>query len=206
MHDEKGYVQFQCDWDRTTEPVGPTLDELRTWRDQLHQLGLIGVYPDGIGYGNLSCRPNSDGSFFITGTATGHLASLGPEHLAEVTAYDIARNWVRCRGPVQASSESLSHAAVYRSEPAARAIIHVHHMDLWKHLFDRLPTTDPQCEAGTPAMANAIEDLFKAKRLRGEGLFVMGGHREGLIAFGGNLDEAGTHLLEALKRYQRGEK
>jgi ribulose-5-phosphate 4-epimerase/fuculose-1-phosphate aldolase len=203
MHDEKGYVQFLCDWEHAPPPRGPMLDELRACRDQMHQLGLVGVFPDGIGYGNLSCKPQPGNAFVITGTATGKLTTLGAEHLTEVIAYDAARNWLRCRGPMQASSESLSHAAIYETDPAIRAIIHVHHLELWQHLYDRIPTTDPRAEAGTPAMATAIEDLFRTSRLRGTGLFVMGGHREGLVAFGGSVKEAASRLLGALTEFQK---
>jgi ribulose-5-phosphate 4-epimerase/fuculose-1-phosphate aldolase len=197
MHGEKGYVQFLCDWERADPPTGPMLDDLRLWRDQLYLLGMIGVYPEGIGFGNLSCRPGPGNEFVITGTATGALPTLGPEHLTEVLECDIARNWLRCRGPMQASSESLSHAAIYRSCPQARAVIHVHHFKLWERLFGKAPTTDPCAEAGTPAMAEAIAGLFRAGPV---GLFVMGGHREGIMVVGSNLDEAGTRLLSALEQ------
>jgi ribulose-5-phosphate 4-epimerase/fuculose-1-phosphate aldolase len=197
MHDEKGYVQFLCDWERADPPTGPMLDDLRAWRDRLHRLGLIGVYPDGIGYGNLSCLPGPGSEFVITGTATGALPMLGPEHLTEVVDCDVARNWLRCRGPVQASSESLSHAAVYRSSPQVRAVIHVHHFKLWERLFGKAPTTDPRAEAGTPAIAKAIEDLFRAGPVD---LFVMGGHHEGVMAVGTNMGEAGAWLLAALEQ------
>lgn len=193
MHDEKGYVQFHCDWDRADPPAA---DALRAWRDRLRRLGLVGVYPDGIGYGNLSVRRG--GTFIITGTATGALETLGPEHVTEVTAFDIGRNWLRCRGPAQASSESLSHAAIYRTDPTVRAVIHVHHAGLWNGRYDKLPTTDPHAQAGTPAMASAIEWLFRDGAVRDTGLFVMGGHRDGIMAFGGDLEDAGLKLLAAL--------
>jgi hypothetical protein len=199
MHDEKGYVQFLCDWERGNPPAGPVVELLCTWRNRLHQLRLIGVYPDGIGYGNLSCRHGE--SFVITGTATGALKTLGPEHLTEVINYHIDRNWLRCRGPVQASSESLSHAAIYRGHPAARAVIHVHHSRLWKHLCETAPVTAPQAEAGTPAMAHAIETLLHDPRLSESGVFAMGGHRDGIMAFGSDIDEAGGKLLEALEQF-----
>lgn len=202
MHDEKGYIQFHCDWEWADAPAGALFDALRAWRDRLFSLGLIGIYPNGIGYGNLSCRPGE--TFVITGTATGSIPSLGPEHLTEVTAYDIDRNWVRCRGPVQASSESLSHAAVYRSDPTIRAVIHVHHLDLWQRLLGNVPTTDADAEAGTPAMAYAIEALFRDGPVREERLFAMGGHREGVMTFGKSLDEAGARLLEALEQLRKG--
>src|SRR5207302_1989498 len=75
---------------------------------------------------------------------------------------DVAANALGCRGPVAASSESLSHAAVYAAEPAAAAVIHVHHLGLWEELRDVLPTTDSRAEAGKPAMADAITALLRA--------------------------------------------
>lgn len=202
MFEEKGYIQFLCDFEPAPPPAGPMLDAMRVWRDRLFQLGLIGVYPDGIGFGNVSCHPGADRTFVITGTATGKLPSLGPEHLTEVVDYDATRNWLRCRGPMQASSESLSHSAVYDSDSTIRAVIHVHHMTLWQRLYNKMPTTDPQAEAGTPAMAKAIEELFKRGRVRETGFFIMGGHREGVVAFGRDLDEAGERLLGLLRPFQ----
>jgi L-ribulose-5-phosphate 4-epimerase len=202
MHDEKGYVQFRCDWERAAPTAGPLPDALRAWRDRLFDAKLIGVYADGIGFGNLSARAGPGGPFVITGTATGQIARLGPEHLTEVTEYDSAANWLRCRGPAQASSESLSHAAVYEGNSAIRAVVHVHHLGLWQHHYDRLPTTDPAAAAGTPAMAWAIAELFRSGRLGAAGLFVMGGHREGLISFGGTIAEAAERLLEELARFE----
>jgi ribulose-5-phosphate 4-epimerase/fuculose-1-phosphate aldolase len=198
MHDEKGYIQFRCDWERCEPSLGPAVEALAAWRNRLHALGLIGVYPDGIGYGNLSVR-SADGTFLITGTATGGLQAIGTEHITEVVAYDITANWLRCRGPVQASSESLSHAAVYGSDPGIAAVIHVHHLGLWERLRGVLPTTDPAAEAGTPAMALAITELLRDPLTRRRGLFVMGGHREGLIAFGQSLDEAGAAICMAFE-------
>jgi ribulose-5-phosphate 4-epimerase/fuculose-1-phosphate aldolase len=198
MTDEKGYIQFHCEWEPADPPAVP--GDLIAWRDRLHRLGLIGVYPNGISYGNISTLTEG-GSFLITGTATGHLPTLGPEHFAEVTAFDFASNWLRCRGPVKASSESLSHAAVYVSDPTARAVIHVHHLGMWEQLRDRIPTADHVAEAGTPEMAWAIESLLRQPGVKESGFFVMGGHREGLIAFGATLDEAGERIVAALDAF-----
>ena len=189
MHDEKGYIQFRCDWTDAPPPVVPP--ELVAWRNRLHAMNLIGVYPDGIGFGNISIRE----PFIISGTATGHLEVAKADHFAEIVSFDIAGNAVNCSGRVKASSESLSHAAVYAADPAARAVIHVHHLAAWESLRGRAPTTDPAAEAGTPAMADAIAGLVHA------GFFVMGGHREGLVACGRTLDEAGERLLAALEDF-----
>jgi ribulose-5-phosphate 4-epimerase/fuculose-1-phosphate aldolase len=194
--DEKGYVRFDCAWERAAPPATPLVEGLVRWRDRLYKLGLIGVYPDGIGFGNLS-RRLAGNRFVISGTATGRLAELGPDHFTEVAGYDFAANALSCRGPVQASSESLSHAAVYESVPAAGAVVHVHHLGLWQRLSGVIPTTNPRAEAGTPEMAWAITYLFRGAGVPG-GLFVMGGHREGLIAFGETIDEAGERIVAAL--------
>jgi L-ribulose-5-phosphate 4-epimerase len=196
--DEKGYIQFHCDWTAAGPPEGPLVLALANWRDRLYRLGLIGVYPDGVGFGNVSGR-RSGGGFVISGTATGGVSSLGPEHFAEVTGYDIAANTLACRGPVRASSESLSHAGVYEADPTAGAVFHVHHLGLWKHFYGRLPTTVPTAEAGTPEMAWAIAKLLADPSVRARGVFVMGGHREGLMAFGPTPDAAGQRIVEVFE-------
>lgn len=200
IRDEKGYIQFRCEWERAAPPAGPLVAELVECRNRLRGLGLIGVYPDGIGFGNISGR--LPGGFLISGTATGHLPLAGPEHFTEVVWSDVAANALGCRGPVAASSESLSHAAVYAVERAAGAVIHVHHLGLWEQLRDTIPTTDPRAEAGTPAMADAITALLRAG-VPG-GLFVMGGHREGLMVFGRTADEARERLLAVWNRADPG--
>ena len=195
--DEKGYIQFHCDWTPADPPVVPAA--LLDCRERLHRLGLIGVYPDGIGFGNISTRNPGfipfPPRFLISGTATGSLPTLGPEHFAEVTAFDFASNSLSCRGPVKASSESLSHAAVYANDPTAQVVIHAHHLKRWEALRDCVPTTDCAAEAGTPRMAWAIEELLGTPGVKEGGFFVMGGHREGLMAFGPSVEEAAERLL-----------
>lgn len=194
---EEGYVRFRCEWEPAPPPSGPEVEALRGWRDRLRRLGLVGAYRDGVGFGNLSHRL-ADGSFLVSGTQTGALPSLGPEHFSVVVGCEPARNRLRCRGPAKASSESLSHDAVYRSVPSARAVFHVHHDALWRRLLGRTPTTDPAAEAGTPEMALAIAALLRDGEAGGGGLLVMGGHPEGLISFGATPGEAGERLVEAL--------
>jgi L-ribulose-5-phosphate 4-epimerase len=196
---ERGYVLFRCEREPAPPPTGALVQSLLDWRARLHRLGLIGVYPDGIGFGNLSFRiPRSD-RFVISGTNTGRFPVLTAEHLTLVTSYDFARNRLACRGPVDASSESLSHAAVYLADPQAEAVVHVHHGSLWSSVVDRLPTTERTALAGTPEMARAIESLVGTGRTREEGLIVMGGHPEGVIAYGRDVQEAGQRILRAMR-------
>ena len=94
---------------------------------------LIGQYEDlGIGYGNISVRRGSCDLFLISGTQTGHLPATDERHYSLVTDCDIRNNIVRCSGPVQASSEAMTHAAIYALGDAIGAVVHVHSAELWK--------------------------------------------------------------------------
>jgi hypothetical protein len=50
-------------------------------------------------------------------------------------------------------------------------------------------------------MAWAIEALLRQAGVKDRGLFVMGGHREGLMAFGSTLDEACERIVAALNAF-----
>jgi hypothetical protein len=89
----------------------------------------------------------------------------------------------------------LSHAAVLESDPTAKAVIHVHNLDLWKRQIDKVPTTSRKVEYGTPEMAYEIKRLFEETAVKTLKFFVMGGHEEGVISFGKDLYEAGTALF-----------
>ncbi len=193
---DEGYIKFHCRW--TPSPALPAhqLAGLIYWRQRLYDAGLIGAYPDGVGFGNISRRWQGH-QFVISGSATGRMPVLGTQHFALVTDFDIPNNSLQCKGPVKASSESLSHAAVYQACPEVGAVVHIHSLDLWQHSLNLLPTTDPLAPYGTPDMALAIADLLQAPWLRHrQKLLVMGGHREGLIAFGADVAEAGKVVLE----------
>ena len=94
----------------------PELDAART---TLHDAGLIGVYPSGIGYGNVSLRLAGN-LFLISGSGTGSSRLLGKQGYSLVRAFDPLENTVASFGPVQASSESMTHGAVYGAANKAR--------------------------------------------------------------------------------------
>src|SRR5262249_21097291 len=148
----EGYVKYRCE--RIDRPLAPFdgFAELNQCRTHLHELGLVGVYPDGIAYGNVSVREGATSCFYITGSATGEIRTLDLCHYAHVTEFDVARNRVKCEGPVQASSESMTHAAVYVALAEAHAVLHVHHLGLWNRLLGNVPTTAAEVEYGTPEM------------------------------------------------------
>jgi ribulose-5-phosphate 4-epimerase/fuculose-1-phosphate aldolase len=166
------------------------LAELNQYRRKLRELNLIGVDSNGIGFGNLSVRNGATSNFYITGSATGALAELTLADCVRVVAYDFEQNWVRYEGSAVPSSESLTHAAIYKYEPTASAVIHCHDFALWATVLHRVPTTSQAAAYGTPQMANEIIRLFNVGDLRTRKIFVMAGHESGIVAFGENFEEA----------------
>lgn len=178
------------------------ISSLNEWRDSLYRVGLIGKDQHGIGYGNISCRLNKN-IFIITGSGTGSLKKLTAEHFTKVTAYNFPENTLESTGPLKASSESMTHAAVYETIPGCNAVFHVHHLTLWETLLARLPSTAKHIEYGTPAMAEEITRLLTDPVLLKQGILAMGGHKEGIISFGKDLDEAGSILLSWLAAHKK---
>ncbi|MGA7303378.1 MAG: class II aldolase/adducin family protein [Rhodothermales bacterium] len=199
-NDEKGYIQFTCEWEPVEAVVYDRLPELIKWRRLLFEERLVGVDAQGVGYGNMSERVGATASFVITSTQTGHLDELDASHYAIVTDFDVHGNRVSCRGAIKASSESLSHAILYQAAPEIGAVIHVHDSESWERLRGRVPTTHPAAEAGTVAMADEIERLMKSTDLASRGILVMGGHKDGLISFGRNIADAAAVMLRACGR------
>ena len=193
---DEGYIKYQCNWTSCDTISADEIIQLNHWRDRLYRLGLIGVYDDGIGFGNLSIRQDNSDLFIISGTKTGSIPHLSHQHYTKVTDFDWQQNYVTCIGAIQASSESLTHGAVYTSNPAVNAVIHVHNLQLWQSLIDRVPTTNKNCAYGTPEMAKEIIRLSRKDSVKDLKIIVMSGHQEGIITFGKDLEEAGNILLD----------
>ena len=192
---ETGSVKFSCEHVAQETAPFAGFEQLNECRQRLWQLGLIGLDANGIGYGNVSVREGDH--FYITGSGTGGKSELALTDYARVTAYDFTRNWLRCEGGTVASSESLTHAAVYESEARAGAVIHCHDLKLWKALLGRVPTTAATVAYGTPDMAHEVQRLFQKTDLGSQKIFVMGGHPEGVVTFGTDLAEASSVLSAA---------
>ena len=187
---DEGYVKYECRWENKPSICEADIVELNKWRNKLYQLGFIGEYDNGIGFGNLSVRiPNSQYPI-ISGTQTGGIAELTVQHYTKVTDFDWHKNYVACRGLIQASSETLTHAAIYVAEPEANAVVHVHDLDLWRKLLYKVPTTNPDCAYGTPEMAEEIIRLCQQQQTKEQKIIIMSGHEEGILTFGHTLAEA----------------
>jgi ribulose-5-phosphate 4-epimerase/fuculose-1-phosphate aldolase len=190
------YVKFT--YERARDQLAPfdAFAELNEYRRKLLELQLIGVSSNGVSFGNLSVRDGVTNNFYVTGSGTGALCELTLADCAKVVAYDFNRNWVRYEGAAIPSSESLTHAAVYKSDGSVRGIIHCHDSSLWLTLLDRVPTTSNAAEYGTPEMAWEIIRLFRTGDAQQRKLFVMAGHEGGVVTFGKNLEEAFAVLMQ----------
>jgi L-ribulose-5-phosphate 4-epimerase len=192
---DEGYIKFRCIWNEAKPISKNQLIEINKWRDTLYNLGLIGAYNNGIGFGNISIR-SDDQTFIITGSATGGLKTLNENHYTLVNEYDLIQNSLICSGPIKASSESLSHAVIYECSRETNAVIHIHNLEMWENNIHKVPTTREDISYGTVEMANEIKRLFINTNVNIEKIIVMAGHKEGIVTFGKTLDEAGEILLK----------
>ena len=197
-----GFVKFNCHWNQS----GPVISDeqfeiINTWREILFNMDLIGAYENGVGFGNLSMRINNSNQFVITGSATGEIPELEPGHYVKVSSVNLDDNAVQCVGPLKASSESLTHAAIYMADPDANAVIHVHCIDLWNKLIHKSPTTNPSMDYGTIALAKDIFRLFSESDVIEKRIIIMAGDRAGILTFGHDMDEAANVLLSHLKNF-----
>lgn len=191
---DDGYIKYTSNRRDGVAPPSAQLDELNQARTVLFDLGLIGVYPNGVGFGNLSIRTSND-QFVITASATGGLRTLRREQFCLVESFSIDGNHVRSRGPLPASSESMTHGAIYAAKPEVKCVMHVHSRalfdDLLQHNGLATPTDVPY---GTPAMARSVAHLVSCQPDLPV-LFVMAGHEEGIVAYGADVASTQSLLL-----------
>jgi L-ribulose-5-phosphate 4-epimerase len=197
----QGAVKFNCHWTQS----GPVISDeeyeiINYWREILFNMDLIGAYENGVGFGNISMRIGKGNQFLITGSATGEIPELEPGHYVKVNSFNIEDNAVQCIGPLKASSESLTHAAIYSADPDTNAVIHVHSFELWSELIYKVPTTNPAMDYGTIGLAKDIARLFSESDVFEKRIIVMAGDRAGILTFGHDIDEAVNVLMQYLKK------
>ena len=203
LSDREGVIRFRLEFTKARPEVADLLIELNAWRRILRMVGLVGQDParyGGLGYGNLSLRLPSETRaegqprFVITGSQTGRFTDLGPEDFAVVVAWDIDENLVVARGPIQPSSETMTHAAIYGADEGIRCVMHAHSPDIWGRAHELgIPTTSAAATYGTPAMAREVERVVHAAPTRR--IVVMEGHEDGVLAWGASVEATGITLL-----------
>jgi ribulose-5-phosphate 4-epimerase/fuculose-1-phosphate aldolase len=214
---EEGIISYDLQL-RPARPLSwERLQVLDGWRQILYLLGLIGRDPTrygGFAFGNISRRllsatpADSRRPFVISGSQTGGLARLSAKHYVTVVHCCPEKALVLAEGQLPPSAEALTHAALYHADDRVRYVMHVHCPELW-HRAGALgiAQTDAAAAGGTVALAQAISDLLEEPAVRRQGIFAMGGHEDGLVAFGRSAQEAAFALtgLLAQSRMVNGE-
>jgi len=197
----EGYIKYTAKHRLAPAIKAPHWAELNDVRTRLCQLGLIGALPGGIGFGNVSIRFKGN-KFLISGTATGALPVLVPNDYCLVSSFDPCRNLVVSKGPVKASSESMTHGAVYQSCSGAHCVIHIHSKSIFKGMIkDCCPATPEKAAYGTPEIALAIKDCVRQIN-KDEGNIVLLGHDEGLLAYSPSAERTFMLIMELYNKYR----
>lgn len=192
-----GYIKFTSNWKKQSIVINEEeLNTLNYYRTKLVKLGMIGKIDNGPGFGNISYKSNKN-TFIITGSNTGGFNVLDKSHLSLVTEVNIAKNSISCSGLTIASSESMSHAAIYNTILSVKSIVHIHHKEMWNFYKNNLPTTDIGITYGTPQMAYSI--IKKVESNLNVGTVVLGGHEDGIIVFGISLSHCYSTIEELFK-------
>ena len=198
----EGIIKYKCENQLMDAVTDAMIADINLIRTLLFDLKLIGIdyreSVDGIGFGNISKRiinnQFTNNQFVISGSGTGNKRILNAKDFSTVVNCDIQNNFLHSKGLCNASSESLSHFAVYKSLKNINFVIHIHNLELWNYWKNKTTTTDENAQYGTPEMANSIIDCVKQFNETHEPkAVVMGGHIEGMLFFGEDL--AATFLL-----------
>jgi ribulose-5-phosphate 4-epimerase/fuculose-1-phosphate aldolase len=213
VNGREGVIKFHRDHEtRSLDPhrYATLVSKLAAWRRVMSMTRLVGQDPglyEGAGYGNVSARigPPSAAlgrrSFLITATQTSGKSQVDLSDFVVVERYDFRHNSVRSRGVQEPSSESMTHGAIYDQGPHIRCVLHAHSPDLWHQARAlRLPTTDPRIAYGTPEMAREVQRLFRESPAAERQIVAMGGHEDGILAFGRSPEETGRVLICELAR------
>lgn len=190
-------LKYECH--RTKTPANTPEDifkELNRRRRILYNMKLIWIYPNNVWYGNVSIRKPGTNQFYISGTSTGRLTELTPDHYCLVSKVESEKNQLYCEWPIEASAESMTHSAVYASDSSINAVIHIHNFSTRNNYIDKLPTTDKTVPYWTPEMASEVSRIFGETNVRDTRFFVMWGHEDWVMSFGVSMDEAGRMMVK----------
>lgn len=196
--EHEGIIKFHLEFSLAPPLALEQVAELNAWRRIFFQLGLTGRDPAryaGLAYGNVSQRTEGR-SFIVSGTQTGDKPNLNPADYCLVIDFDLEKNRLSANGPIEPSSEALTHGAIYSAAPQTACVIHVHSPEIWRNARRLgIPITDESIAYGTPAMGRAV--IAAATRTSG-GIIAMGGHQDGVLAFADEVGLAAIRLLQCL--------
>ena len=194
-----GIIKYNFDFTKTSPLENNLWEDIEEVRERLYKLNIIGVYPNGIGFGNISKRVSSN-SFVITGTQTGDLETLVGKHYSLVEEFSDSEYYLKSSGMVKPSSEALTHGTIYNLSEDIKAVIHIHSLALWRFMIDNGYLVTNDVEYGSREMIADIQKLYEQNSLE-NAKFAMLGHEEGIITFGATLKEAELILLELVGEF-----
>jgi len=96
----------------------------------------------------------------------------------------------------------MSHAVIYECNKNIGAVIHIHNKKMWEKYLHKLPTTPKYATFGTPELAYELKKLYNTTNFKTKKIAIFGGHVEGIIAFGKDLDEAYNIILKHFNKIQ----
>jgi len=196
--EREGVIKFELEFSHALPQALESIAELNAWRQLLFRLGLTGRDParyGGLAYGNVS-RRGGGRRFIISGTQTGAKPCLDAADYCLVLDFDLGNNRLQAEGPVEPSSEALTHGAVYDAVPQAGCVIHVHSPEIWQKARQLgICLTDASIAYGTPEMGWAVG---AAAASSSTGIIAMGGHEDGVLAFAEHVGQAAVRLLQCL--------
>ncbi len=197
VEEKDGVIQFQAiheQWQsseitciRFCEKYAKEISKLQEIRQVLRDFDWIGrdVHRyQNTGFGNLSARISE--GFLISPSQSSHLERLTDDAYTWVKKSDIHQNRVYSIGHALPSSESMTHAMIYRLCPEIDFVLHGHVPHLWQK---SLIATDPKVGYGTIEMANEIKRLFDQGMLKPYQIFKMSGHLDGVLLFGNDIQK-----------------
>jgi len=116
----------------------------------------------------------------------------------DILSFDVASMTLDAMGPIKASSEAITHGAIYLSSSTVVAVFHIHHDTIWKKMIeDGYPSTSPDVEYGSLDMAREVQSLVSS----GTTSFVTRGHEDGIFIFGDCLESIEKETLEIYDRF-----
>lgn len=190
--------KFQCEHTYLSDATTVIdVTDIERCRRQLFQKALIGRDPNrygGYAFGNVSQRRGQ--KILITASQTSGIPEMDDLGYVFIERADLFGNKVWSTGAAKPSSETLTHIAVYEQDPNISAVIHVHSPVLWN--MEKFPRTSPDANYGSQEMVQEVARLFKETDVIDMHVFAMGGHEDGIIAFGGNIEVVTTALLNEI--------
>jgi len=200
-NNSEGYVKYTALHIPGPAAEDSLLQNLNEIRTRLYDMGLLGVLPGGVGYGNVSIRFKGP-EFLISGTGTGADRILGFDKYCLVRAIDIDNNSISSFGPVRASAESMTHGIIYQRLPAVNSVIHIHSRRIFDGMLrDDYSSTLPDAEYGTPEMARAIIKVINDGNGQAEGIIVLAGHDEGVVSYGPTVERTFSLIQKLNDKY-----